>query len=153
MIQIDQDIIIVVCLWEGVSVSKITNTISFISLADRPSCPQNLRVTEVHKDYACLAWDIPESDGGSPITGYNIEKRDASKTNWMSAGNSDGKTLNFRVTRLFEGTDYHFRVTAENKIGTSEPTELDKPVTAKLPFGEYLCFFSLNCLISQHCVC
>ena len=95
-------------------------------------------MTEVSKDYVILAWDIPESDGGSPITSYTIEKCDASKGSWFSAGSSEKDTLTFKVKKLFEGTDYLFRVAAENKIGLGEFAALTKPVTAKLPFGAYL---------------
>ena len=104
--------------------------------ADKPSSPLNLRVTDVYKDFVSLAWEEPESNGGSDITDYVIEKRDTSKTNWYTAGNVNGRTLDFKVTKLFEGTDYNFRVSAENKIGVSDPTELSEPVTAQLPFGE-----------------
>ena len=40
--------------------------------SDEPGAPRNLRVTEYWTDYVSLAWDAPESDGGSEITGYII---------------------------------------------------------------------------------
>ena len=46
---------------------------------DKPSPPKNLRVTDVSKDYITLEWDVPESDGGSPLKGYNIEKADTKR--------------------------------------------------------------------------
>ena len=101
---------------------------------DKPSAPQNLRVTEVSKDFVTLTWDTPESDGNAPITGYVIEKLDTTKTSWASAGSTDN--LTFKAKRLFEGSNYLFRVAAENKIGTGEFAVLTEAVTAKLPFGE-----------------
>ena len=56
-----------------------------------------LKVTEVRKDYAKLAWTPPESDGGAPIKNYQIEKRDTSKMTWLSAGSVDSHTLDFKV--------------------------------------------------------
>ena len=45
--------------------------------SDKPSPPSNLRVTDIWKDYMMLVWEPPQADGGSPITGYTIEQRDA----------------------------------------------------------------------------
>lgn len=103
-----------------------------------------MHVTEVYKDHISLSWEEPESDGGSPITGYVIEKRDASKTTWITAGNVDKDTMSFQVTKLFEGSSYLFRVSAENKIGIGEPAALSEPVTAKLGFGK-LTFSFVEC--------
>ena len=42
----------------------------------------------------------------------------------------------FRVTKLKEGEEYKFRVSAENDLGTSEPLETDRATKAKNPFGK-----------------
>ena len=107
----------------------------FCFLPDKPSSPQNLRVSDIQSDHAVLKWEAPDSDGGSPVSSYIIEKRDTNKTSWFTAGNVDGSTLTYKVTKLFEGSDYLFRVSAENKIGVSDPTDTKEPVTAKLPYG------------------
>ena len=48
-----------------------------MAVVGQPSCPRDVRVTDVWTDYMSLSWTEPESDGGSPISGYNIEQRDA----------------------------------------------------------------------------
>ena len=106
---------------------------------DKPSAPKNLRVKEVYKDFIAIAWDTPETDGGSPITSYIVEKRDASKTTYVNAGTLESGTLHHKVTKLVEGKEYYFRVYAENAIGRSDPAETTDPIKAKLPFGE-LCY-------------
>lgn len=106
-----------------------------VSVLGKPAAPQSLRVTEVNKDYVVLQWEPPEADGGSEITGYVIEKKDVSKLNWFSAGTVDGRTTKFRCTKLLEGTEYLFRVSAENKIGMGEGAEISEAITAKLPYG------------------
>jgi titin len=83
-----------------------------------------------------LAWDVPESDGGSPIKRYVIEKADTKKGNFIEAGETESGTLQFKVTKLFEGTEYQFQVSAENSVGRGKPAVLSEPVTAKLPFGK-----------------
>ena len=91
--------------------------------------------SEVEKDAATLSWVAPSMTGGTPITGYVVEKCDTSRTIWTSAVTVSADKTSCCVTRLFEGTEYKFRVAAENFVGTGDFVELDKPVTAKLPFG------------------
>ena len=92
-------------------------------------------MTNVYKDRITIAWETPKDDGGSEITGYVIEKRDARRTMWSDAGTCGADTLKSVISKLSEGNDYFFRVAAQNKIGTSDFTELPEAVTAKLPFG------------------
>jgi hypothetical protein len=104
--------------------------------ADRPDAPQNLKVTEVSRDYVVISWEAPEYDGGADISGYTIEKRDAAKSHWAPAGTCDARDTSFKVKKLFEGSNYLFRVAADNKIGLSDFAELTESVKARLPFGE-----------------
>ena len=104
--------------------------------SDKPSPPRNLRVTEVYKTHISLAWDAPDHDGGSAITSYIIEKADAKRQTFSNAGTTEADDLTLKVTKLYEGSQYLFKVYAENDIGCSQPASLDEPVEAKLPFGE-----------------
>ena len=94
-----------------------------------------MRLTEVNKTAVTLTWNPPTSDNGSPITKYLIEKADAGRRHFASVGESEATTLTYKVTGLFEGSEYMFRVIAVNAIGESEPAALPESVTAKLPFG------------------
>lgn len=87
-----------------------------------------------------MSWEAPEQDGGSPITRYIIEKADAKRAVFSGVGETD--SLKFKATKLYEGSQYLFRVIAENAIGQSEPVVLKEPVTAKLPFGGFLYGFN-----------
>ena len=106
--------------------------------SDRPSPPRNVRPTEVQKDYIVIAWDESEFDGGSPITGYVVEKQDVKRQSWVQVDKVDAATRSLKATKLVEGNQYHFRVMAENDVGVSDPTQTDEPITAKLPFGKYI---------------
>ena len=105
-------------------------------LPDRPSSPKNLVVTSASADHVSLQWEPAESDGGSPITGYVIEKRDADRNNWIKVSTATSDRTTYKVGKLFEGASYVFRVSAENSVGVSEPVELVESVTAKLPYCE-----------------
>ena len=107
---------------------------TFTVISDKPSKPLNLRPKAYSKDFITIEWDVPESDGGSPITGYKIEKRDAKRDNYIKVGETEADKLEIKSTKLVEGNQYHFRVYAVNEIGESEPGITDEPITAKLPF-------------------
>jgi titin len=109
-----------------------------LKVLDVPSPPRDLKVTDVQREAISVAWQPSEDDGGSPITNYILEKRDAKKTTWSSAGRVKPKELEFTVAKLIEGNEYFIRVIAENEIGQSEPCELKEPVKAKSPFGKFI---------------
>ena len=113
----------------------LPDLIGWFSFTAPPTPPRNLRVTEVYKDFISLAWDTPEADGGEPIRGYNIEKSLGGGM-FVSVAQVPADELEYKVCKLYEGSEYLFRVSAQNKIGTSNPTVLEKPVKAKLPFGK-----------------
>jgi len=93
-------------------------------------------VTEITKDSVGLRWEPPESTGGMDISQYVVERRDVTRGGgWVQAASVDGSTTRHVVSKLTEGNEYLFRVSAENKIGPGPAAELSQPVTAKLPYG------------------
>ena len=101
-----------------------------------PSAPTSLRVTSILRDSVTLAWDTPESDGGLDLIGYVIERHDTSRTGWMTVGTVGPHTYSFKVTKLLEGSEYLFRVMAENNVGTGQAVETPHGVEVKSPYGE-----------------
>uniref|UniRef100_A0A4W6ECH3 Titin n=1 Tax=Lates calcarifer TaxID=8187 RepID=A0A4W6ECH3_LATCA len=83
-------------------------------------------------------WERPESDGGSEIDGYILEKRDKEGVRWTKCNKRRLNDLRFRCTGLTEGHYYQFRVLAENAAGVgapSEPSEYIKVCEATYPPG------------------
>ena len=105
--------------------------------ADKPTAPRDLQTVDRNKDYISLSWRSPESDGGSAVLSYVIEKREGSRTTWTKIGETSSETQKFKATRLAEGTEYQFRVAAENLVGLGAYATLDQSVKASLPFGEF----------------
>uniref|UniRef100_A0A3B4WPE8 Titin n=1 Tax=Seriola lalandi dorsalis TaxID=1841481 RepID=A0A3B4WPE8_SERLL len=69
-----------------------------------------------------LTWEAPPEDGGSPITGYIIEKHDKEGVRWTRCNRQTVTDLTLKVTGLLESHLYEFRVAAENAVGVGEPT-------------------------------
>jgi len=51
----------------------------FDSFSDEPEAPRNLLVKDYWTDNITIVWDAPNNDGGSPLTGYLVEKRDVAR--------------------------------------------------------------------------
>ena len=82
-------------------------------------------------DGVTLEWTKSRSDGGSPLTGYVIERRDTTSNYWTRVGSVDQRRTSFVVTNLRPGAEYQLQVLAENDIGVSDPCTLTSPV--KIP--------------------
>lgn len=110
----------------------------FGSISDAPSVPRNLAVKGCSKDYIDITWEPPETDGGSEILQYVIEKRDMTRGvgMWMVSGTVSANERSFRALKLFQGNAYQFRVCAENRVGVGPAVEMTQSVVAQLPFGK-----------------
>jgi len=54
-------------------------------------------VKDVWKDYMTVIWEAPQSDGGSAITGYSLEQRDAFDVNYKFVATIDANTTQYQV--------------------------------------------------------
>jgi titin len=69
-----------------------------------------------------LTWTAPVAKGGSPITGYLVEKSLDGNT-WMVVASNTGSSLtSYNVTGLANGTTTYLRVSAINGAGNGLPT-------------------------------
>lgn len=105
-------------------------------IADEPGAPGRPEAADWDKDHVDLRWTPPLNDGGSPITGYVIEKREKGAPKWIKACET-GPDCKGRVDNLDEGVEYEFRVKAVNAAGPGEPSETSKPITAKCRRREF----------------
>lgn len=122
----------------------------FIRVVGKPGIPGGpVKFKDVAADGATLKWGPPKDDGGSEITNYILEKRDSITNMWVTVS-SVVETNTMRVTGLHEGTEYIFRVCAENKYGVGEGLK-SEPIVAKHPFSKYCILFQrLNCVVIQY---
>uniref|UniRef100_A0A8C3BLM0 Titin n=1 Tax=Cairina moschata TaxID=8855 RepID=A0A8C3BLM0_CAIMO len=99
---------------------------------DPPSPPGKPTVYDITENAATVSWTLPKSDGGTPITGYVLERREASGK-WVRVNKTPILDMKYRVTGLFEGNTYEFRVFAENMVGLSKPSPSSDPIKASRP--------------------
>lgn len=101
-----------------------------------PGPPGKPVVFNVTSDGMTVSWDAPSFDGGSPITGYHLEKKDRNSLLWMKVSSSVISGREYRVIGLIEGLEYSFRVYAQNNAGMSPVSEHSKHKLAISPVGE-----------------
>lgn len=105
-----------------------------VTVLDRPSPPENLHVPQFEGDSLMLAWSEPSDNGGAPIDNYTVEKRKAKDSRWVKV-NSYCTTTSCKVRNLDVGSEYDFRVRAENQYGASDWAQTDTPIRARHSFN------------------
>ena len=102
-----------------------------------PDPPINVQATEVTDCSVTLAWQPPKSDGGSPITGYIIERKQPTGNKWIRVNKVAVKELEYTIKDLLENDVFEFRVSAENLAGIGKPSKPTQQIVIKFPFGKY----------------
>lgn len=104
-----------------------------VKVIGRPSAPQGPMVfEEVQANSVKVSWKAPADDGGADIQGYIVERREATRNAWYTVDSrvTDTQLL---VKGLKEGTEYHFKVTAENSFGASSSLKSEQPLVPATP--------------------
>ena len=84
-----------------------------------PAEPEGLTATVVSDTEIDLSWTAPVSNGGSEITGYQVQVSEDGGTTFTDLPTtSDAATLTYEHTGLSAGTERHYQVAAINSIGT-----------------------------------
>ena len=78
-----------------------------------------------------ISWKPPADDGGSPLTGYIIEMKEANRQYWSMLNKVAASLTSYLVQELRQNSEYDFRITAVNKIGHSDPLLSEVPTMAK----------------------
>ena len=101
---------------------------------DPPSPPRNVLADDITKSSCKLTWEPPETDNGSPVTGYMVERCEGKSTRWSKVTKDPVTQRQLDVTDLLAGETYQFRVSAINAAGTSKPSDATTPFVAKDAF-------------------
>ncbi|XP_074192458.1 myosin-binding protein C, cardiac-type [Rhinolophus sinicus] len=98
-----------------------------LQIVDKPSPPQDIRVTEAWGFNVALEWKPPQDDGNTEIWGYTVQKADQKTMEWFTVLEHYRRTQCV-VSELIIGNGYYFRVFSHNMVGPS-----DKAATTKEP--------------------
>jgi titin len=96
-----------------------------------PGAPTGLTATRGNTQVT-LSWAAPASDGGSPVTGYDLY---VGTTADLSGNAPVAKVTGtvITVTNLINGTRYYFGVTAVNPVGEGPPSNEVSAVPLTVP--------------------
>nr|XP_010332576.2 myosin-binding protein C, cardiac-type isoform X1 [Saimiri boliviensis boliviensis] len=98
-----------------------------LQVVDKPSPPQDLRVTEAWGLNVALEWKPPQDDGNTELWGYTVQKADKKTMEWFTVLEHYRRT-HCVVPELIIGNGYYFRVFSQNMVGSS-----DRAATTKEP--------------------
>lgn len=69
--------------------------------SDTPGAPYKLEPSDIAKDSLTLSWYEPDEDGGSPITGYWVERYEPEHDKWIRCNKLPIKDTNYRFLLHF----------------------------------------------------
>ena len=94
------------------------------SQAEVPGVPSNIQVQLGHSGELVASWSAPDSDGGSAITGYRVQWKEAADSWDTPASVSETMVtgMSHTISGLTDGTEYTVRIIAVNGIGDGPPS-------------------------------
>ena len=115
---------------------KFYITLFCAHLLDVPGAPGKPTVSDIDATQMTVSWTPPQSDGGTPIIGYFVERKSDTSSRWVRVNKDLVSDTTLTVTDLTEKSEYQFRVYAENKAGVGPASEPSDKHVAKPPYGE-----------------
>ncbi len=103
-----------------------------IAAITEPGAPRSLSATSGDGQVA-LSWNAPTSNGNSAITDYGVQFSSDGGTSWSTFDDGVSTSTSTTVTGLSNGTEYTFRVSATNEIGTGNPSSTAVATPATTP--------------------
>lgn len=123
------------CLKWLLCINYVNNSYCY-GILDAPSSPSQFKVSKVGPDFVTLDWKPPSSDGGSKVTGYVVKQKKGPDGDWEEVATLKAFDTSYKVPKLKEDQEYFFSITALNKKGAGETSELDTAAVPKRPPGK-----------------
>lgn len=107
--------------------------------ATAPGAPTGVGATAETPTTNLLTWTAPVSDGGSPITGYKIERESPTGGGFATiVGSTGSTTTEYRDAGLTAATQYNYKISAINDIGTSAASSASAVTTVNVASNDSL---------------
>ncbi|MFM8659059.1 MAG: fibronectin type III domain-containing protein [Candidatus Nitrosotenuis sp.] len=87
-----------------------------------PGSPTSLSAVSASGTQINLSWAAPSNNGGSDITGYKIESKKGTGSYEVIVQNTGNTITTYSHTGLITATQYYYRISAINSIGTGSPS-------------------------------
>uniref|UniRef100_A0A8C6UY42 Titin n=1 Tax=Neogobius melanostomus TaxID=47308 RepID=A0A8C6UY42_9GOBI len=98
-----------------------------------PGPPSTPIVKLATKAFMLVTWNEPVNDGGSPVLGYHLERKERTSILWTKMNRSMLKDTEYKVTGVELGMMYEYRVYAQNIAGIGKCSKACEPVAARDP--------------------
>jgi hypothetical protein len=96
--------------------------------------PRNFIKLNADQTSISVSWSIPESDGSTAITSYNLYWDNATGTIInVPIGSTSWQTRSFSISGLTTNKYYRFAVAAVNIVGEGAQVNTAPIITAKVP--------------------
>lgn len=93
-----------------------------------PFPPQNVVATPNGQTQVDLTWNAPLNNGGSTVTGYQIERATVS-TGWTVIESDVGLVTSYSDTNGVQNTTYYYRISAISALGVGLPSDSGSATT------------------------
>jgi len=112
------------------SIASVTTDAITVTL---PSAPASLTATASGQSTILLSWSEPFNNGGSVISGYQIEVSSNGTSNWMDlVSNSRSRSTTYAHQNLAPETTNYYRIRAINSAGTGTASLIVRATTNRL---------------------
>lgn len=92
-----------------------------------PAAPGQPKIVETTETSADIEWAPPQSDGGNPVSGYDVYVKVRTSTHWRKVTKVQTKNTTYTLENLEKDVEYEVRVVAANAAGDSEPSKPSEP--------------------------
>lgn len=96
-----------------------------------PSKPGKPEVVDSNKKQIKIEWKKPEKNGGSPIQGYNVDRKDPRTGRWVRLNKTPVKDTEFTDDKVQPNKEFQYKVSAINEGGESESSDISTPIKAR----------------------